>query len=287
MIRVNTTLVAVPAVVSDEDGRLVTDLKATDFHLYENGTEERIDRVIPEAGLFNVALMLDTSGSTVFKHADIRMAALAFAEQLRPDDRLMVLSFGNMILVNSELTNDRHQILRAILDTKGMGGTRLYDAVDLLVTERLDRIPGRKAIVLFTDGVDTASRLATEASTVARIEESEAIVYVIQYETMRDRPAGVPLGAMLGAAYVRGTEYLRNLAGHSGGQVFNAASVSNLQEAFARIAEELRHQYTICYYPSNTANDGSFRRIRVAVDKPNVRVRARTGYRPDAKVTSR
>ncbi len=274
-IKVNVSLVTVPVIASDLTGNYVPGLRERDFHLYENDRAQRIDRVIPEAEPFRIALLLDISNSTTLKHADIQTAALAFGDALRPEDRLLVASFGAMIRVHSEFTGEREQFRRAILGTKIEGGTRLFDAVDLIVPDRFDAFAGRKAIVLFTDGVDTSSRLATAASSLARIEESDVVVYVIQYDTKSD-PG---FGTFPKSAYESGARYLRDLSSSSGGRLFNAATVSSLSQAFQQVAQELRHQYTICYYPANQVNDGSYRRIRVTSDQPEIRIRARPGYR--------
>jgi Ca-activated chloride channel family protein len=269
IIKINVALVTVPVIASDVDGKFVPDIKPREFHIFENGREQPIDSVIPETNPFHVALLLDTSNSTIFRHEDIETAALAFGEALRADDRIMVLSFGNLIYVDTEFTANPTQIRDAILETRVYGGTRLYDAVDLAVTERLHQVQGRKAMVLLTDGVDSLSRLSNSASTEALIEESNVLVYVIRYNTdYYDAQTDL-----------LGYEYLRSLSENSGGRLLNAATVPSLRQALNEIAEELRHQYTVCYYPTEPANDGSFRRIRVSVDRPDVRVRARSGYR--------
>jgi VWFA-related protein len=277
VIRVEVAMVTVPAIVSDQDGKFIPDLKAGDFHIFEGGREQVIDRVIPEAEPFHVVLLLDVSGSTQLKHADIQTAASGFVEALRPEDRVMIASFGSLVTVHSEFSSDRSQLSRAIFETKVFGGTRLYDALDLVITERLDRMPGRKAIVVFTDGVDSQSRLATASSCLARVEESNALVYVIQYDTAEDVRRWMPVSD---AEYLRGGQFLLDLSGHSGGRRFNAATVPSLREAFDQIAMELKYQYTLCYYPSAPAADNAFRSIRVTLDRPGARIRARSGYRP-------
>jgi Ca-activated chloride channel family protein len=283
VIRVNVELVSVPVVASDVDGRFVPDLEPGEFRLFEDGVEQKIDRVIPEAMPFHVALLLDTSNSTTFKHEQIQAAAWAFAEALRSQDRLMIVSFASFIYLDSEFTSDREQIRRAILQTKSGGGTRLYDALDLVVTDRLKQIQGRKAIVLFTDGVDSQSRLTNALSSLDTIEESDTLVYVIQYDTKKDVRNQIPNPD---ETYRRGFQYLHDLCVDSGGRLFSASTFPNLRWAFDQIAEELRHQYTLCYYPSNPSNDGPYRRIQVTVDRRDVKIRARAGYRAAAQSRS-
>jgi len=264
IVKLSVSLVTVPTVVSDTDDRNVPDLSTIDFHLFENGIEQTIDRVVPEVAPFNVVLMLDTSGSTILHHSEIQDAALLFVEALRPEDRIMVISFDSYIYLDSVFTRDRAALRRAILHTDTGAGTRLYDALDLVLTECLDRIVGRKAIVLFTDGADTQSWLAPLGEYHEKVEESDALVYGVQFKTASAAPA---------------SRYLKGLSENSGGRLFIASSTSNLSATFAGIADELLHQYTICYYPSNQGVDSSFRRIRVTVDRPGTKVRARTGYR--------
>jgi Ca-activated chloride channel family protein len=267
VIKINVSLVNVPTLVSDAAGRYVPNLSAGDFHVFEEGVEQHIDRIIPEVTPFHVALMLDTSGSTLFNHGDIQQAALAFVEALRPEDSVMVLSFDSYIYLDAAFTRDRAALRRAILKTDTGAGTRLYDALDVVISECLNRVEGRKAIVLFTDGIDTHSWLARFGNYRDRVEESDALLYAVQFDVTAGRPA---------------SQYLKGLSENSGGRLFAASTISSLAESFAEVSEELQHQYTICYYPSAQNNDAAFRHIRVTVDRPGAKIRARTGYRVSA-----
>jgi len=285
-IQVNITLVTVPVMVMDKAGKCIRGLEASDFRVFENGKEQKIDRLVPESEPFNVALLIDSSGSTHFKSDEMQQAALAFVDALRPRDRLMVASFDGEISYDSEFTED-HGLLRAAIVQKHQGNlTRLYDAIDGVLRERLDRIAGRKAIVLFTDGVDNESRRVDAAGSLAVIERSDVIVYAIQYDTRKDGipdryAVPTPPGyATFGELYARAVHYLRDLASHSGGRLFHAETMGNLQEAFSQVAQELSLQYTLCYYPADQKRSSSYRHLRVTVDRPNVIVRARAGYLP-------
>lgn len=314
---------SIPVSVLDRDGKYVPNLTKRDFQLFEDGIEQEISDFGPVEVPFHVVLMLDTSRSTAFRHEDIQQAAIAFVEQLRSDDRVMVVSFDDKIYVDSEFTSDRNRLRRAIYGTKIGGGTKLYDAVDLVISERLEKVDGRKAIVLFTDGVDTTSKFAKAATTLAQVEESGVLVYPIRYYTAetlgRSRGGGNrgpvvtipwplppivmppprrggrrwPFASNLapqqwppqyprGGApdeYRRGEQYLRDLATRSGARLYDAETLHSLDNAFSSIANELRYQYALSYYPTNAARDGSFRRIRVRVSRVNLVVRAREGYR--------
>src|SRR5262245_25508858 len=178
-IKVETALVTFPVSVLDKNGKFIPHLMKSDFHIYEDNIEQEIASFADVEAPFNVVLLLDTSRSTRFKIEDIQRAAIAFVNKLRPDDRVMIVSFDSDIYIDSEFTSDREVLRRAIRETHTGGSTRLYDAVDLVITERLSRVQGRKAIVLFTDGVDTASQLATDRSTLARVDESGVLVYPV------------------------------------------------------------------------------------------------------------
>lgn len=157
IIRVSTTLVTIPVSVMDRDGRYIPNLLKEDFRIWEDGVEQDVAFFASVDKPFAVVLMLDTSPSTQFRMDEIQDAAITFVNQLRPDDRVMIVSFSDDIRVLSEFTTDRSRLHRAIQRARTDDGTRLYDAVDMVMNQHLARIQGRKAIVLFTDGVDTTS----------------------------------------------------------------------------------------------------------------------------------
>jgi VWFA-related protein len=312
VVRVDTTLVTVPVSVLDRQGRFIPNLKREDFTISENGVEQSIAYFEPAEKPFTVALLLDTSASTHFHLSEIREAAIEFAKQLRPQDRVLVVSFNDEVLLLTEATNDLN-LIESVIEVNANTGssTRLYDAVALTIQERLNKIKGRKAIVLFTDGVDTSSQQATYQSTLKEVEELDALIYPIQYDTsdyiraMQGAGAvtvvttrrgifgtstsqqtysvpvngGVPLPGTSKADYDRADQYLHGLADKTGGRLYQANNTAQLAEAFTRISEELRRQYTLGYYPkSSSAADGNRRQIRVHVNKPDVAVKARDSY---------
>jgi VWFA-related protein len=247
--------------------------------------------------------MLDTSPSTQFRLEDIQDAAISFVNQLRPDDRVMVVSFNDDIKMLSEFTTDREKLHRAIQRARTDDGTRLYDAVDMVINRQLSRVSGRKAIVLFTDGVDTTSRRADYHSNLMDAQELDALIYPVQYDTRQDMNVGnyPPMGridvwgTILGGIFGggrrggggRGTarsdyelanQYLLELANSTGGRQYNADSLRNMSFAFANVAEELRRQYSIGYYPKRPPQAGQRRFIRVRARQPNLAVRARDSY---------
>jgi VWFA-related protein len=324
VIRVDTTLVTIPVTVMDRNGKYIPNLRQQDFHIYEDGVEQQIAYFASVEKPFTVALVLDTSGSTRFRIDEIQNAAIAFVNQLRPDDRVMVVSFDDEINILSEPTNNRFALQRAILNAQPGQGTRLYDVVDFIMNQRFNRIEGRKAIVLFTDGVDTTSRNASYSSNVRDAEELDALIYPVQYDTFNDMggssqgstwpssrrrsrppiilqwpfplPFPMPGGGGGGGGgnvpgsspedYERADEYLGELARKTGARTYRADSLGNLTQSFALIAEELRRQYSLGYYPRKTAQAGQRRQLAVRVNQPNMVVRARDSYISDPSASN-
>ena len=334
VLRVDTTLVTVPVTVLDRQGRFIPNLTREDFTLLENGDEQSIAFFETAEKPFTVALLLDTSASTQFKLSEIKTAALEFAKQLRPQDRVLVVTFNSEVLLLTEPTNDLGLMEATIEEFAHTGtATRLYDAVDMTIVERLNRIKGRKAMVLFTDGVDTASQKASYQSTLEQVEELDALIYPVQYDTSdymrvmqaannngtappptttttttttttkrgwfgsttttqtQSAPAngsasiiapptgGAPIPGTTKEDYDRANVYLHALADKTGGRLHKANDTRQLADAFSRIAEELRRQYTLGYYPkASSVGDGERRAIRVRVRHPNLAVKARNGY---------
>jgi Ca-activated chloride channel family protein len=329
VVRVNTTLVSIPVSVMDRNGRFIPDLRQEDFRIFEDGVEQQVAYFASVEKPFTVALVIDTSASTQFRLDEIQDAAIAFINQLRPDDHVIVVSFDEEVRVLAEATNDRYVLRDAIRRTHTGGNTKLYDAVDLVINQRLNRVSGRKAVVLFTDGVDTASKHATYQSNIRDAEELDALIYPVQYDTYNDVGGGTGggtswpssrrtprsstgilidiLGGIMGGGggggygrgggggrggygggrgpggtgrdeYMRADAYLNDLAYKTGAHVFRADTTSDLTHSFAQIAEELRRQYSLGYYPKAQAQAGQRKQIKVRVMRPDLVVRARDSY---------
>lgn len=317
IIRVETNLVTMPVSVLDRDGRFISGLQQRDFKIFENGVEQKIDYFQSVETPFTVALLIDVSPSTQFRIDEIQNAAITFVDQLRPSDRVMVITFDQYVHVLTEPTNNRDRLRNAIRNAQFGDGTSLYEAVDQTIYQHLGRVQGRKAVVLFTDAVDTTSRRATMESTLRATEEVDALFYPIRYDTSgyggrgggarsgggrnypQPRRGGrVTMGDILGAIlsggnvnvgsggggyaseaeYAKGKQYLERLAQNSGGRFFEASSIYNLDAAFSGIAEELRRQYSLGYYPETVGNVGERKQIKIRVMRPTVVVRAKTSY---------
>ena len=309
VIRVDTQLVTVPVRVMDKKGNFVSGLTKENFKIFEDGIEKEIAFFANEQKPFTVALVLDMSYSSTFKIGEIQTAAIAFIGQLRPDDKVMVISFDQEVHMLCEATNDRKAIYRAIKSTKVATGTSLYEAVDLTINKRMRRIAGRKAIILFTDGVDTTSMRASRGNNLSDAMELDSIIYSIRYDTFADvqnmkNKAAIPLPPILNPTskpggnpfpfpvptvgqpsnkgttaeeYEAAREYLEKLADRTSGRMHLASSPENLAEIYAKIASELREFYSLGIYPDDV-KVGKVRKIKVKVDQPNMAVRARDTY---------
>ncbi|HSE38312.1 MAG TPA: VWA domain-containing protein [Blastocatellia bacterium] len=299
-IKLNTTLVQVPVVVSERGGRYVSDLTRDEFSIFEDGVKQTIELFGSVEEPFSVALLLDSSGSTQATLDQIKSAAMAFLGNLRPHDRVMIVSFNDSVEVLCDLTNNTARLGSAVQSIKSGEFTQVYEAVYTAVWETLRDIPGRKAVILFSDGIDTASsEISLEDTLDAVIECEDIIVYPIRYATREDVEhkmetrirATFPTDSAaaeakmeqsrreLDRAYRGGDEYLQQLADMSGGVLERADKLGDLRPALGRIAEELRHQYLLGYYPTNRQKDDKSRKITVRVIRQGVTVRARPAYR--------
>ena len=293
VIRINTTLVTVPVSVMDAKNRYLADLLQKQFRVYENGFEQEIAYFASVDKPFMVALLLDISDSTEAQLKLIQDAAIAFIDQLRADDQVIVIAFDSRVRLLAQPTMDRQSLLMAIRGLQSGRGTSLYAVVEETIKEFPNSVSGRKAIVLLTDGVDTTSPEAiyTFKSSVRRAEESDVMVYPVQISTSSDLDPSDPGAARLKLQFpdrasppavagknARARDYLAQLAEKTGGQGFVAADGRRLREAFARVAQDLRRQYSLGYYPKMPAQAGETREIKVTVDQPNAIVRARANY---------
>ena len=319
-IRVAVEMVSLPVVVTTRDGKRITDLKREDFQVYEDGVPQEIAGFAATDEPITVVLAIDTSGSTEEMLARMQNEAIRFVNQLHPDDSVAIMSFAQDVNLLEDFSIDRDRNAYGIKETRSGGWTVLYEAVWLALEEVLKPVQERKALVLFTDGVDTASRKASEKDTLELAKESYATIYSVYFDTERDMytrgmrgtrptvggmpvPGGYPGGyppmgspmppvMMPGGRgtthgeYMLGHNYLKQLSDYSGGIVVDANTVNDLTPAFDQIAKELASQYSIGYYSSNPKHDGKFRKVEVKLRKPDLVARTKKGYfakKPDGK----
>jgi Ca-activated chloride channel family protein len=271
-LKVDVKLVNVFVTVTDDHGSPVAGLTKENFTLKEDDHEQKIAVFDKESALpLSIALALDTSLSTRHDLPLEQASAKRFVHAiLRPIDALSVYAFSEVVQQATSFTSDLKRVDEGIDHIRVGAATALYDAI-YLVSRALDRRQGRKVIVLITDGGDTVSKVDYKEA-VRAAEEAEALVYSIIV---------VPIEASAGRE-TGGEHALIQLAEDTGGKYYYATSMSQLDEAFRKISDELRTQYLLAYYPSQRASFSNFRRITVSVtghpDASAYLVRHRAGY---------
>jgi Ca-activated chloride channel family protein len=267
-------LVEVPAVVTNRRGRIVRGLEKGDFRLYEDYVPQEIKFLWTETDQpVSIAFLLDVSGSMrqAGKLDEAKEAIRVFADGLRGDDQIGLVCFADeQVAWVTDFTSDRHNFVRRLDVQQGYGQTALYDA--LAAAPRLvdEQVGGSKAIVLFTDGVDTASKMSTfEALGLSR--SVNVPIYAVGFTTFASRllPKGTTPPEHRTVAM---------FAEETGGRLFLVLDPDDLKEAVLAIQRELRFRYVIGYRPSRSLWDGSFRRIKLEMVRSGLDVRARTGY---------
>lgn len=288
-LKVQTNLVNVFVTVRDKKNTVITDLTQDDFKVAEDGMEQKIAYFSKDMNLpITLAILVDTSGSMEAILGAEQDAASRFVHTvMRKKDEAVVISFDFDINLLADFTEDPSVLERAIRRTEisavssggvvtpgtvpqgSNGGTDLYDAVYLAAHDELATEAGRKAIIILSDAEDTGSKLSLDQS----IEASQRADAVIHFLRLADEPFYFRSG--LGYS---GSSVARKMADETGGREVEVRSEKNLEAAFNLISEELRSQYVIGYYPTNTAHDGAFRKIKVEVTRPDMKILARKGY---------
>lgn len=253
--------VLVPVSVR-KDGRFVKGLKRDDFRVKEDGKAQDITFFAAEGLSLEVLVAMDVSGSMADDMVEMRAAVKDFLASLRPQDQSIIAGFNTSFFVVSNRGASPDTRLRAIDRLAAWGGTAAFDAL-VRSADMLQRRPGRKAIVLFSDGDDNTSRTSME-SAIRRMESSDAILYAIAQGHAMQTP--------------RLRSVLDRLSRISGGRAFFTDDITELRRVFAEIVEDLANQYALGYTPERPP-DSSWRKIEVDV-RGKYDVRARQGYRP-------
>lgn len=260
---VDVDAVQFTAVVTDGDGRFVTGLKAEDFKVYDNGRPQKITSFESENISLEMAVALDVSSSMRAALPFVKDVAKRFLGGLRPGDHVTLFGFNDNVFTLAPRSRDQAARIKAIDLMRAWGGTALYDVV-LSGLNVLGRHPGRRAMLLFTDGDDQSSHATLEAA-IARAEGSDATIYAIGQ------------GRAIRAHDLQ--QVLRRLSSISGGRHFFAEDVRRLDKFFEEILEDLSNQYLISYNYPDSERDGQLHSIRVEVADGKYHVRAREGYR--------
>jgi VWFA-related protein len=279
-LKKTVNLVNLFATVRDKSKRIVGDLKQEDFKVLEDGEEQKIAFFSKEVTMpITLGLLIDTSGSEQYRLGAEQEAASRFVEHvMKKGDMAMVISFDLDVDLLADFTDDRAQIERAINKARigaisggvvtpgtipsNTGGTHFYDAVYLACGDKLATEAGRKALVIITDAQDEGSKLRLEEA-IESAQRTDTVVHVLLVHD---------------PGYSWRPDVAKKLSDETGGRTIEVSSEKKLNEAFDQISEELRSQYTVGYYPSNTSKDGRFRKVRVDTPGKEYKILTRKGY---------
>jgi len=274
-LKKDVDLVVVHATVEDSKGKFVPDLSQQDFKVFEDKQPQTISVFSKEDLPVTMGLVIDNSGSMREKRAQVNAAALTFVKTSNPQDETFVVNFNDEFYLDldKDFTNNPKELQEALERIDSRGGTALYDAVVGSLDHLRKGHKDKKVLLVITDGDDDFSRKSFEY-TVKAAQQSNALIYAVgvfsSYDQQHDR------------SMVRHSKKtLTTLAESTGGAAYFPASLDEVEPICTKIAHDIREQYTLGYYPTNTAKDGSFRTVKVDVDAKGhgkVTVRTRTGY---------
>jgi len=279
-LKKTVNLVNLFATVRDKSKRIVGDLKQEDFKVFEDGEEQKIAFFSKEVTMpITLGLLIDTSGSEQNRLGAEQEAASRFLERvMKKGDEAMVISFDLDVDLLADFSDDRAQIERAINKARigavsggvvtpgtipsNSGGTHFYDAVYLACNDKLATEAGRKALVIITDAQDEGSRLRLEEA-IESAQRTDTVVHVLLVHD---------------PGYSWRPDVAKKLSDETGGRTIEVSLEKRVNKAVEQISEELRSQYTVGYYPTNTAKDGRFRKVKVETPGKEYKILTRKGY---------
>ena len=300
VIKVDSSIVRLNVGVVDQRGRPITSLNRENFAVYEDGVKQTIINFEPTVTPFSVVMILDMSGSTLGFRETIRQSAFRFVDALATDDRVAVIEFYDKVNLRNDFTTDRKKIGNSIVAANGRGKTQLYKALDIALEKLSKEGKRRKAIIVLTDGVDTAAQnldrdfLGTykgaEIATAIKPEQSDILNRVLNRSDAQGvtiYPLALPTGdpfklaeptpmqiAMFSAARNR----LQILADRTGGTLNTINRLEEMGRLYAAVAADVRALYTVEYQPTNSKRDGKWREIKIEVSNPELISKTRQGY---------
>lgn len=299
-ITVDSSVVRLNVGVADRKGRPITDLSRENFTIFEDGVKQNIQRFEPVVTPFSVVMILDMSGSTLGFRETIRQSAYRFVDALAPEDRVAVIEFYDKVNLRNDFTTDRKTIGNSIAVANGRGKTQLYKALDFAMSKLAGEGKRRKAIIVLTDGVDTALR-DNDRDFLQKIGEKDMLT-AIKPETNDNLnsvlnkadvqgvtiyPLALPTGdpskladptPIQVAMYEAARSRLKILAARTGGTLNAINRLEEMGRLYASVAAELRTLYTIEYQSTNEKRDGKWRAIKIEVNNEDLISKTRQGY---------
>jgi Ca-activated chloride channel homolog len=275
-ITVPTDMVALHATVTDERGQFVSDLKSDNFRIYEDKIEQKVSVFSRSDVPVTMGLVIDNSGSMREKRSQVNEAALTFVKTSNPQDEAFVVNFNDEYYLdtNEDFTSDTQELNEALSRIDTRGSTALYDAIVGSLDHLKKGHKDKKVLLVITDGDDDASRLTLE-QTLKAAEQSDAAIYAIGVFSDDDRKNEKK-------TVRHSKKVLTELAEATGGMAYFPESLDEIVPVCTQVARDIRNQYTLGYYPSNTARDGTFRSVQIELVAPRghgkLSVRTRAGY---------
>ncbi len=267
LFRTDARLVVLNASVFDAQGRLLTGLPPSAFHIYEDGILQQIKTFRQEDTPISLAMVIDRSPSMVTKREKVASAALALIHASNPDDEAFVLNFDVDAYLDQDFTSDSAKLEHGLRQFDAKGGTSMRDAVRLAIEHLQVRgKKDKKVVLVVTDGEDNSSQETLE-HLVRVAQQKEILVYAIGLLSEESPQAAE-----------RSRRDLNALTGETGGQAWYPGDLRAVEPIAKQIAHEIRNQYVLAYSPSFQDGEGGYRRIRLEVDVPGAAVRTRTGY---------
>ena len=272
-IKVSVDLVVLHTSVVDDRGNFIPDLKQANFRVFEDKVEQKLDVFSREDVPVTMGLVVDNSGSMREKRSQVNAAALTFVKTSNPQDEAFVVNFNDEYYLDTEhdFTSDQQELNEALSRIDSRGSTALYDAIVGSLGHLKKGHKDKRVLLVITDGEDDASRMTFD-QTVKAAQQSNAAIYAIGVYSEEDRKHDRK-------NVRRAQKELKTLSDATGGVAYFPETLADVTSICERVARDIRNQYTLGYYPTNTARDGSFRSVSVQViGHGKLSVRTRTGY---------
>jgi VWFA-related protein len=299
-IRIDSAVVKLNVGVVDAAGKPITDLSRANFSVYEDGVEQEITAFEAVSAPFSVVILLDMSGSTLGFRQVIQQSAYRFVDALQPQDRIAVIEFSDKINTLNDFTSDRRPIANSIRVANGRGKTQLYKALDFALNKLEKENSRRKAVIVLTDGVDSAVREddrdllqnvpveqmaeridpaenKTLQRTLSRSDAQGVTIYPLALPTGDPAKLADPTPFQI-ALFKAARERLKIVADRSGGSLHTINRLEEMGKLYSIVAAEMQTLYTLEYQSTNDKRDGKWRAITIKTTNPDLISRTRQGY---------
>jgi Ca-activated chloride channel family protein len=269
-IQRSVDLVVLHISVTDERGQFVPGLKAENFRVFEDDSEQKVSVLRQEDVPVSMGLLIDNSASMSDKREKVNAAALTFVKTSNPDDEVFVAHFNDKYFFDHDFTNDIGELKKALEQADPDSSTALYDATTASLDHLKSGYLDKKVLLIVSDGEDNSSHRSLN-SALQEAQRSTALIYAVGL-LREEKPESAE----------RDRQALLVLTRATGGSALFPEGLEDVESTCLQIAHDIRHQYTLAYYPTNSRKDGSFRSLRVQIVPPPgsgvVSARTRTGY---------